>query len=198
MQNVWSDPKYTKRHAGPVIVAGGAACLHDDIAAARSLRATAPILAVNRAGAIIPNVLGMVTAHGDKADLYDIPHGVPFHDYPSDQRAITRRHSRIDYLWHGPTAAVGTSSLCAVLVALAIGFDEVILCGVPLMKTGYVPGSLAMPTEFTDNTRKDTGTLQTRRDAWSRFKAAGNLPRVYSVSGVTREILGVPPMRKGN
>jgi hypothetical protein len=185
-------PNYPTRHAGPVIVAGGAACLMDDLSQARALRPAAPVLAVNKVGSILQNVIGVVSAHGNLVDLYDVPDNVPFHEYPSDQRAPGPKHPRVDYRWTGQTAAVGSSSLCAAVVALAIGFNEVLICGVPLEASGYMDGYDLAPTEFNVSKRKNGGLLRTRREAWERFRRSGFLPNVYSFSGATKDILGLP------
>lgn len=84
----------------------------------------------------------------------------------------------VDYAWEGPLT--GTSGLFAVRIGLALGYDEIALCGMPLDGLG----------RFYDapwNHGPDLNVVD--MSEWEKF-----LPvfkgRVRSMSGRTRELLG--------
>jgi hypothetical protein len=88
-----------------------------------------------------------------------------------------------DYIWDIPAGKGGTSSLLAVFIALAIGYDRVVLCGVPLDGNGhfYDPPDMKIPVFSSDFLQSE----------WlkAREQFSG---RVRSVSGRTRDWLGEP------
>lgn len=82
-----------------------------------------------------------------------------------------------EILWHG------SSALFAVLCCIAMGYDKLILAGVPLDGKGHwyytgVPGP------------KWTGETY---QAWFEFAAISEAVMVKSLSGYTRQLLGEPP-----
>ena len=79
------------------------------------------------------------------------------------------------------------------MVAKAIGFDEVIACGIPLEQTGYVEGYREVPDGEFSGKKQMTATLQQRRKSWADCCTAGHMRGIYSMSGATRNILGAPP-----
>lgn len=100
-----------------------------------------------------------------------------------------RRHEKAelkecDYIWDIPRAKGGTSSLLAVYVGLALGFNRIVLAGVPLDQSGHfydpasekiqVFGSDFLKTEWMKSINED-------------FKG-----RVRSLSGRTKEWMGEP------
>ncbi|MFA5409037.1 MAG: hypothetical protein WC343_09750 [Bacilli bacterium] len=100
-----------------------------------------------------------------------------------------RKHNKpeleeVDYVWDIPRAKGGTSTLLAVYIGLALGFNRIVICGAPLDNTGhfYDPaaredktfGSDFLKTEWMKSIRED-------------FKG-----RVRSVSGRTKQWMGAP------
>lgn len=92
--------------------------------------------------------------------------------------------------WPFPTALRnGCSGLFAVWVALQMGYDPIVLAGVPQDKSGNVWGG---PDTQGGPTHGDEVRVRCWERAVEDLKMRG---RVFSVSGVTRELLG-PPLRK--
>ena len=94
------------------------------------------------------------------------------------------RHSAFEG-WDVP--GHGTSSLNAVYVGIALGYTEIICCGVPLDDNGHYFDPPWVKTNFQNEVSGTNGQLR----FWEqkRFKDA----KVYSMSGRTRELLGAPP-----
>lgn len=195
-----STPEYTKEHSGPVFVVGGGSCVGQDLDAARAMRGhDVPIIAVNRT-VLMVDAFAVVSAHPDLCfSRHDVPAGVTVHEYPSDQRNDKPKWARSDYIWRGPHLSIGTSSLCAMMIAKALGFTEVIACGVPLLPIGYAKEFPAPKGEL-DGTA-DPGdvreSLSMRRGAWGEYHAAGHMAGCFSMSGATNQILGFPPTELG-
>lgn len=83
------------------------------------------------------------------------------------------------------------------MVFKAIGFNEIILCGVPLVKTGYIEGwKGGRFSEFVTSGKTMNGTVLQRHLTWGRFYKAGRLEGVTSFGGFTRELLGEPRFQK--
>lgn len=194
MIEIKSDPFYSRRHKGTVIVAGAAPCVYEEIEIVRNALGPTSIIAVNGMVKVLPCLFG-VGSHYDLFLFRDSrARNENLHWYPSEQAKAPQRMEGIDHIWRGPMLANGTSSLPAAIIAKKVGFNEIILCGVPLQPTGYIenyPTTNGIMSEF-DGSKKRTGMLQTRRDVWRNHKKAGHLEGVFSMSGATREILGAP------
>jgi hypothetical protein len=92
-------------------------------------------------------------------------------------------YSECDYLWDIEGSKGGTSSILATMIALALGYDRVILAGVPLDNGGHFydpPGT---------NCRFDSDFLKME---WVKASETWFRGRVRSMSGWTRTLLGVP------
>jgi hypothetical protein len=91
----------------------------------------------------------------------------------------------IDYWWDGALGR-GSSGWSAVKAAKLMGFDQVVMCGVPLEKGTYA--------HFDGNFPKAWGRQDTidhyRRGVMDDIEWHD---RVYSMSGWTRDTLGEPP-----
>jgi len=96
----------------------------------------------------------------------------------------------------------GTSGLLACVVGLNIGYENIVLCGVPIDNSGHFweapPGIWEAPigrTNFQREVTRRNGTLKARGDN-RRFwgNAADNIfeGRIKSMSGFTKELLGSP------
>lgn len=86
-----------------------------------------------------------------------------------------KRHSLKTWPWPGH----GTSALGAAYTALALGYDEVYLCGVPLDGSGHY---FDPPWVESNHDKENIKHWETARD-----RVFGN--RVFSMSGRTRAIL---------
>jgi hypothetical protein len=89
-----------------------------------------------------------------------------------------------DYIWDLPGGKGGTSSLLAVLIGLALGYERIVLCGVPMDNSGHFYD----PEKHVDRTF-GSDFIQAE---WSKAIKTMFHGRVRSVSGRTKVWLGEP------
>lgn len=192
-------PEYPTKHTGPALVVGsGPDALEELSIAVERLSVTPYVIAVNHMVFRVPCQAVVTGDSGVSTFMNGSAKGVVKHFYPSDQRQVPDSIPGFDFIWKGPPCASGSSSLCAVMVAKAIGFDEIILCGVPLTKIGYVDEyPKADISEFNISREGPTmnGTIQQRRETWLKFHKTGDLAGVTSFSGFTKDLLGEPEFK---
>jgi hypothetical protein len=186
-------PAYPHRHSGSVVVAGFANTLQDDLARVADKRPGLPIIAVNKAAEHI-KAFAVYSFHFDREKLglwaaeqkKRFGEGVAiFGPGKKDWLAHNQRnYPYVDY-WAPGTANQGSSGWCAARLARMLGFDEIILCGIPIEGRRYADRSPARYWQAGDT------------NAVAQFRKAiaadtDNHKGVYSMSGWTRDLLGVP------
>lgn len=185
-----SEPPYPSTHSGPVLVVGSAECAPDDVARARERFPDAPAIAVNGAARLLP-AFALFTQHPRNMEAWVAQRaalGGTFttHSAGSAHMAtklgVVPRMPWIDYWWQG-VASGGTSAWGARRMARFMGFDLVILCGVPLQVGRYFYGrasksNLSPPTmrHYREQIMMDTAMHS----------------GVRAMSGWTREQFGEP------
>lgn len=180
--------------SGRIVVCGAARCLWDDLAALPLVAdpSWAHVMAVKQSGMYLPfRFQHWAGAHGERFQ-YMVPmrrEGYYFKGMNSQQRGVHPQklgaviHSEkawplVDYVW--VSRMTGTSALFATRIALALGYGEVILCGVPLDTSGRfydAPWDKGIDLNVVD------------MKEWEAFLPAFD-GRVKSMSGRTRELLG--------
>lgn len=93
-------------------------------------------------------------------------------------------HSKTNFNWHIERGGSGTSGLFAVMLALALGYEKVVLCGIPLDDQGHFYD----PPGFRDGVFKSDFI----RREWREVSQLYFKDRVRSLSGWTRDLLGEP------
>lgn len=92
------------------------------------------------------------------------------------------------HLW--PLGGHGTSGLCAALVGVGLGYDEIVLCGIPLTDG---PHNGEPPWRKTRFTREAADNVAVGiNQYWRRARDLAFCGRVTSMSGRTREWLNAP------
>jgi hypothetical protein len=166
------------RHTKRAIVLGSADTLQSDLDSLGNMREGATIFAVNHTGFKFKTHI----------DYWITLHPECWHEWPQKRAAIGGNMDFISIGYNaqnktpagmnkGSSDWGGTSGLFAVKCAFEEGFEEVILCGVPMTDTPYFWG-------------KDLHyNIVAYRKGWEKHidKLKG---RVYSQSGWTRELLG--------
>lgn len=103
----------------------------------------------------------------------------------------------VDYVWPDANTS-GTSGVAAIMIAEAMGFDEIILCGMPLEPTGYFNEGQTVRHSKTQprfGYLKNSDTL--RKYHQNGFhKALDDIPRIKAITrsmgGYTKQVLGGP------
>jgi hypothetical protein len=170
---------------GPALVIGGASCVWHDIEAALTLGEFFAVIACNDIGTAWAGDLdAWVTLHPENmqgwtaqraARGYRPAKKIVYHEAkggtpPAD--LIT------PYNWHRSHKSA-SSGLFAAKAALELGFDRLVLCGVPLTMTPHFnnTGEWHAASGFHDGLRSAVPFLK---------------DKVRSMSGMTRQELGVP------
>jgi hypothetical protein len=172
------------------LVAGSAACLWDDVKAARALCTFDRVYCVKMTGIHWPERFDTwITLHPEYMDAYEaqraalsLPNGYEIVAPPAkevgqhgDKGNISRR---VSYCWPGMNASA-SSGIYAAKVALDDGYSRIVLAGIPM----------------DDSKHFSRGKPWTQRNAFMRgFEQS--IPyligRVKSMSGHTRQVLGAP------
>jgi len=182
--------RYEVRHRGVAIVCGGAPCLFEDLESAKKLRPGAEILGVNTIAKLVKEIKHVWTQHNNLAGVYKATIG-------RDVKVHARSNvmgNEVDYVWPELNWVSGSSGVAAAMWAKhGMGFDEVILAGVPLSldKLLYVDGYPTKPTKEGDRFAEEYQV-----DHWLAMLRShirdGKTDGVYSMSGETSKLLGMP------
>lgn len=159
------------------LVIGGASCLWDDLAAVGTWDGM--VVACNDAGAVYPHRIDhFATLHPEKLDGWRAERERRGGNL--DFTTWSRRNPElVDRILEGWSS--GSSGMLAVGVALAVGAERVVLCGVPMQATPH----FFDPAPW-EGVQHHAGAWEARVD-----ELRG---RVFSLSGWTRELLGPPPV----
>lgn len=169
--NATSSPIYPHKHEGPVLVCGSAWGLADDLLAAKKIYPDAPIIAVNHSAQVL-KALAIFTQHPRKmvkwAAIQQARFGEGFTTHAAGTAHVATKLGRtpeisgIDYWWDG-VACGGTSGWGARRLAHFMGFELVVLCGIPIEVGGYYDGAISKSNKhqatirhYQEQIKKDT------------------------------------------
>lgn len=144
----------------------------------------APVIAVNGAANEV-QAFALFSLHPERFAKWTIEQRQKFGAGFTTHTGGQRDRRLADYVWPGASGA-GTSAWAARKMAWMMGFDPVVLVGVPLEPGGYAHTSFS---QFWH----DAGRVQFYRDYIERDQEWHD--GVYSMSGWTRSRFGEP--RKG-
>ena len=190
------DPKYMKlpdiadTYSGVLIIAAGGRCVWDDLekaGMAKNHDAFPHVMCVNEMIMFYPSVVN----HAYSNNHAFLPKWVDTRrdQYQTRYECKIKTHSNKtggQYTW--PWPGHGTSSLNAVYTGLALGYDQIWLCGVPLDDTGHFWEAPWEKTNFVREVADRDGEIK----YWGN--AARNIfdGKVKSLSGRTKDLLGSP------
>ena len=205
--------EYTARHHGVAIVCGGGPGLHSDLKQAVALRPGATLLGVNFSASVVNGIEHVWTQHIEIASRIKAQRPVKVHSRPRKFQTRVNgttwmtgvskaQEDEVDYLWPDLGWVAGSSGFSAALWARhGMGFDEVILAGVPLTKDDRTyaadydaatrAGSRPPQHDF-DKHYASPDSLEHWQQCIRNFTEQGRTVGIYSMSGFTREWLGAP------
>lgn len=186
-----SAPPYPYSHSGTVLVCGNAFCLRDDLERARDMFPAAPVIAVNGAAAEV-KAFALFTQHPLNFTTWMTAQRERFGDgftthaagkaHMTTKLGVQPPMPWVDYWWDH-VAHAGTSTWGARRMAKLMGFERVILCGMPLSKGGYANGHMARAWQREDKIAHYRKAVESDIDYH---------PGARSMSGWTRDLLGAP------
>lgn len=175
-------PARLGRFSGPLLILGGGRSVWDDYDRVRPWKGE--IMAVNDIGMHLHDRLRhWVTLHAEY-----LPGWMAYrkgHLYGSGDTPMTHSHKSkegVDVTWSVCNVG-GTSGLFACFLGLMLGYNEIVLGGVPMTNDGHY---FDAPWYRTEN--EDATVQQVWREAQTNIFAG----RVKSLSGHTRDWLGAP------
>lgn len=179
-----SEPLVDAPKGRRALVLGGAACLWDDVEAALSLGEFDGVVACNDAGAYWRGKLdAWCTLHPNKLGRWTKERAA--RGYPPASRLFSHRVEEphditvSSYHWKPGGGSSGSSGLYSTKIALELGFERLVLCGIPMTPE---------PHFFN---RAPWAAYRNFSASW-RTLAPRLLPNVKSMSGWTRTLLGSP------
>lgn len=194
-----SIPDYPHVHGGTLIVLGSAPCVFDDYHRISPHRPGAMLAGINEGAGVAP-VDFIMTMHGEHMERFIglraqfpgrftkhavMAHKIGMHDFGKYP---------VDYWWDAHSGASSAGS--AVFIANMMGFDEVILCGCPLTGgDGYYCETKGSTTEDPriGYSSRESGMMRSYRINFAAYAKRPDFQHVYSMSGHTAEVLGLPP-----
>ena len=199
-----SEPTYSHKHHGTLLVIGSAPCVREDLVDAVMHRPGAAIMAVNEAVKVArPNFI--TSLHCEKMDVFDALAQQQWggkiwstHSGNVTARGQERHHfATVDYWWPTMKHCGGTSAWAAAMIGAAMGFEEIILCGCPMNGgDGYFnDGETAKGTPSDPRfgyKPAHCSLIQSAHDHIQKHKDTPEAALVSSMSGFTSEILGTP------
>ena len=191
-------PKCAGKFKGPAVVLGSARCIWDDLAKIDFDKVS--VIAVNDMILHYRNELHhAVSLHPEEPPLwkqlrwtngcdsgghiYTHSHRYPSHiKHPNGE--FKAEHG-LDFIWELEGGRGGSSGLFACMIGLALGYDKIILAGIPLDGNGH----------FFDPPEKEVRQFLGQNITWEWEGANVNYfaGRVKSLSGRTMDLLGYPP-----
>lgn len=177
-----SVPPYPRSHTGTALVVGSAWCAPDDVACALAHSPGAVLIGVNRSVAHFDCPI-MVALDNVRAERWKSLSRIPteLHGGRFGAQGRAAAYPWFNYWWDQAQGG-GTSALMATRIALAIGFEDIILCGVPLEPGPYLDGE----DNWSDRTH---AVMEAYRNPWRR-DSVWLQSRVRSMSGWTQTLLG--------
>jgi hypothetical protein len=122
-------------------------------------------------------------------ESYVVTHSHRFPTHIKHPSGEFKTEHGLDYIWVIEGGRGGSSGLFACMVGLALGYDKIILAGIPIDGTGHFfdpPGKVV--NQFLG---------QNIKEEWDNANLNYFKGRVKSMSGRTKEWLGYPPEEWG-
>ena len=179
------------QYSGRLLICGSARCIWDDLSlyqfgereGVASIVFDGDVMVVNDIGMH----LGCPIHHWYSNDWEMLPRWVAARrplSAVTDVNILTHScYGGADYVW--PWHGGGTSGLNAVFTALALGYSEITLAGIPLDDAGHYFDPPWQRTNFTNEVPSDNEEIK----YWSKAAKESFQGKVKSLSGRTKAIL---------
>lgn len=185
-----------------LLVIGSAPCLHEDVEKALNKRPTAELMLVNGACTAIEHVEHVLAGHTVKAELFAAARRAAFPkawawrlhaNWARIGEAPKEQYPSVTDWWGGEVSCGATSTAKGAKIGLAMGFDEIVLCGSPMDGSGYIASEAKVKHDcqrIGDPNAQQRRIIKMYREKFVKLAANEFKGRVFSESGFTRECLG--------
>ena len=174
--NYFQKEEYRTRQ---LLILGGGHNVWDDYAAF-TRRSDGDVMAVNDVGMYFPHELRhWYSNHGDQLDGWNVVR--QFH-FDSTRVFHSNKEIRNPKYCFWPVVYNGTSSLAAATVGILMGYDRIVLCGIPLDDGGH----------FYNPRERSNFTNEAKERVWKNARDRWFDGKVKSMSGRSRDWLGSP------
>jgi hypothetical protein len=177
--------QYEVRHKGPAIICGSAPSVFVDLEKAKQLRPGAVVLGVNEVPGMVDGIEHIWTQHNNMAERFRSLGEFKIH-------ARAGIMGDVDYWWPELVGMKGSSGMVGALWARAMGFDEVIMAGIPLSTSEQMYSE-----KYPGASKKYVFATEANILNWQSLaldhKKQGRAGGIYSMSGYTKQIFGPPP-----
>ncbi len=170
---------------------------------------------VNGACTAFENAEYVLAGHEEKAEFFararrerfpNAPRWELFaSSHPHRQKAAEQMFPSVTKWWPHECGVAATSASKAAKIAFLMGFNEVILCGCPMDQPGYFEGEADVPQHIMCERIgnhgisrqlgipvQETRIIKGYREKLKILAATEFKNRVFSMSGFTKECLGLP------
>ena len=171
--------KYLNRFSGQLIIVGSARCVWEDIKKLNFGSLDADVMTVNDMTMHYPNPV----KHCYSNSVSELSIWSQARRKNLNQDLLKHSCSQGEIYW--PFPGHGTSSLNACFTGLALGYDSIILAGIPLDNTGHYFEPEWIKSNFQREVPERDGLRWWKDAAEHVFQG-----KVKSVSGRTRDLLG--------
>jgi hypothetical protein len=174
-------PEIAGKYKGTLVIYGGGKSMWDDYKKIQDLGVEHDTMAVNIAGLFIPKLKHLYSLHYKNISYISNWRKV---EYGADDKHICHSSKEIDgvdHVWPLPSRA-STSGLMALILGHLLGYEKLILCGVPMDGSGY----------FYKPFVNDTFGDRCRAIELSGMKQLSFGNNIRSMSGRSKEAFGEP------
>ena len=180
-------PECAGEYEGTLLIVSSGRCVWEDV---RTFRLECDVLAIND---MIPHWPGPLkhcySNHGD--GLSDWLRATPFHykKYRENVQMHSFKEMHIKNYYHWPVPGRGSSGLCAILVALGLGYDEIFVAGMPLDESGHFTDPPNDHPLWDDSRRKPSNFVRESPDRlWEPLIKCEEFNRVHFLSGRIKDL----------
>jgi hypothetical protein len=191
-------PPIAGSYKGGLVICGDASCIwadlesfgcRSDLGKGSVAKDGFDFMAVNKIGETFPGKIEhwysnaahlLMTWVAARRTEYSKEFEAPLHTHSSSEGAM----------WHWPFGSHGTSGLGAALVGIGLGYEQIVLCGIPLSDGPHNGEPYWRRTKFASSEAadKDGGP----DPHWRKAMGLAFQGKVRSMSGRTKDWLGAP------
>lgn len=185
-------PSLKNTYHGPLIIAGGGRCVWDDLSQIDQSKEW-DVMCINDILMHFPSQVTHAYSNDDRWLKRWLSARRPRYTQ-NHKKPVLHTCQKGEGMVVWPIPGHGSSGLNAIYVGLALGYEEIVLCGIPLDDSGHYFDPPWIKTNFV----REIGIRNGEIKYWANAKEHIFQDKVRSISGRTRELLGGPDNNPGD